>query len=123
MIRCACLVRTSENRILLTQVRNNPLWYLPGGKIEPDELPQQALVRELNEELGVAVDLRSVDHLYTVVGPAYGHEGDVELICFSATWEGEAVPQAEITGLEWIGFHEEERMAPAVKLLIAKHLS
>jgi len=29
---------------------------LPGGHLEPDELPDEALVREINEELGVTID-------------------------------------------------------------------
>ncbi len=33
------------------------MWEFPGGKVEPGESPQQALVREIREELGVEIDV------------------------------------------------------------------
>jgi 8-oxo-dGTP diphosphatase len=46
-----------DGRILIAQRKNagyHPLkWEFPGGKVEPDETPQAALLRELQEELGV----------------------------------------------------------------------
>lgn len=46
-------------RVLFTQRKKGAhlegLWELPGGKIDPDEDPRDALVRELREELGIEV--------------------------------------------------------------------
>lgn len=48
-------------RVLLTQRKSGAhlegLWELPGGKVEPDEDPRDALVRELREELGIEVQV------------------------------------------------------------------
>lgn len=47
----------SEGRVLLAQRPEGKsmagLWEFPGGKIEPGETPEAALVRELHEELGI----------------------------------------------------------------------
>jgi 8-oxo-dGTP diphosphatase len=74
LVVAAALVDATD-RILVTQ--RNPgthmagLWEFPGGKVEPGELPEPALVRELHEELGVSVreddlvPLTFVSHAYT----------------------------------------------------------
>jgi len=67
LIRCACLVATRDQKLLLVRVRDNIHWYLPSGKIESDETPEAALVRELSEELNIVVLNDTIKYLYTIV--------------------------------------------------------
>jgi len=121
-LRCACLVATREDRLLLVRVRDNALWYLPGGKVESSETPEETLIRELFEELGIVVHLDSVRPLYSVCGPAYGLAGDVELICFSAQWKNEPQAGGEVAEVAWIPKTEIDRFAPAVRTLCRTYL-
>lgn len=68
----AGVITDPRGRILLTrrtETRDMPgLWEFPGGKREPGETSEQALVRELNEELGIEAQvgdwLMDVPQLY-----------------------------------------------------------
>jgi 8-oxo-dGTP diphosphatase len=64
---CAICIN-SANEILVFKKRegkaNAGLWEFPGGKVEHNEKPEQALIREIKEELGV--DILIVKHAATV---------------------------------------------------------
>ena len=55
----ACALIDPDGRVLLAQRPAGKnlagLWEFPGGKLEPGERPEEALIRELREELGIEV--------------------------------------------------------------------
>jgi 8-oxo-dGTP diphosphatase len=55
----ACALVDADSRVLIAQRPEDKtmagLWEFPGGKIEYGELPEQTLIRELKEELGITV--------------------------------------------------------------------
>ena len=120
LVRCACLLAEQDGKLLLVRVRDNALWYLPGGTMEEGESAESALIREVREELGVALDPASVRPARSLIGPAYGREGLVELVCFTARWNGDLMAQAEVSDFDWLGPDDAERVAPAVRLVFAQ---
>ncbi len=55
-------------------------WEFPGGKIEPGEQPEEALARELNEELGIEA---TIGQRVTHIRHNYRHGGAVDLQFFA----------------------------------------
>lgn len=100
----ACALVDADGRVLLAQrPPGKPmagLWEFPGGKVEPGERPEETLIRELREELGLAVSepclapLTFASHVYPdfhLLMPLY--------VC--RRWEGIARP-LEGQELTWV---------------------
>jgi 8-oxo-dGTP diphosphatase len=59
LLVAACALIDTDNRVLLARRPEGKkmagLWEFPGGKLNPGEIPEHALIRELKEELGIDV--------------------------------------------------------------------
>lgn len=59
LLVAACALVDVDGRVLLCKRPEGKqlagLWEFPGGKLEPGESPEQCLIRELDEELGIKV--------------------------------------------------------------------
>ena len=59
--------------VLLIQRRDVPVWVLPGGGIEPNESPEEAIVREICEETGFQVKITRLSAIYTPINRLARH--------------------------------------------------
>lgn len=108
-------VHVRDGRLLAVRTRGRDRFYLPGGKLDPGESPEQGLVREVREELRVTVhDPRP---LFTVHADAHGLPAPARLTmhCFAAAAHQEPQPAGEIEEVAWLTVPDDPRAAPAVR--------
>ena len=99
----ACALVDGDGRVLIAKrAAARPmggLWEFPGGKVEPGERPEEAVIRELKEELGIDVT-RTCLAPFSFASHDYDDYHLLLLLYLCRKWEG--APQArEHDALAW----------------------
>jgi 8-oxo-dGTP diphosphatase len=117
----AAVIVDAQGRFLVARKRGTTVFMQAGGKIEPDEAPLAALVRELDEELGVQIGPAHAQRLGEFEAPAAHEPGaTVRAEVYRVACAQEPHAQAEIEEIAWItpGAGERRALAPLTQLLL-----
>ena len=100
----ACALIDADGRVLIAQRPPGKamaaLWEFPGGKIEGDERPEQALIRELSEELGISVREDCLAP-FTFASHSYAEFHLLMPLYLCRRWEGQATAR-EHSAIKWV---------------------
>ena len=124
VVVAAAVLIDADGRVLLASRPEGKsfagLWEFPGGKLAPNESPEQALVRELQEELGVATSIGCLSPL-SFVSHAYDHFHLLMPVFACRVWRGTPAAR-EGQQLAWVTLRELDgyELLPADRPLAAR---
>ncbi|MBA4851959.1 NUDIX domain-containing protein [Emticicia sp. BO119] len=112
-----------DRKVLSTRSRGKDTLYFPGGKREAGESDEEALLREIKEELTVDLIPESLQFLGKFEAQAHGHPKGIMVImtCYQANYRGELKTDSEIEELAWLTYADKDKSS-AVDQLIFDHL-
>lgn len=118
LVAAAALI-DAENRVLLAQRPAGKsmagLWEFPGGKVEAAETPEDALIREIREELGVEL-CRSCIAPFSFASHSYETFHLLMPLFLCRTWDGDITPH-EGQNVAWVrGLHLARYAMPPADL-------
>jgi 8-oxo-dGTP diphosphatase len=100
------MIERDDGRYLITQRPPNAtlplLWEFPGGRVEPGETDEEALARELREEMGIEVSVGDriihVEHAYA----SY----DIDFCVYRCAHEAGRIQHRRVHDHRWVRPHE-----------------
>lgn len=115
----AAIISDPSGRGLVVRKHGSSSFMQAGGKIEKGESALAALIRELDEELGLAIDVAETEFLGSFEAPAIDEAATtVRAEVFALTTDADLVPRGEIAELRWLESVEDAEsveLAPLTK--------
>lgn len=116
LIDTVAWVRIEGGRILCARPRGKDVFYIPGGKREGAETDLQTLLREIEEELTVALLPETVAHVGTYEA-THGPAQVVRMSCYTADYHGTLAASSEIEEMAWFSYADRALVPPVDQML------
>ncbi|HHP0449163.1 TPA: NUDIX domain-containing protein [Vibrio harveyi] len=112
MIPGVAAVILNQNNQLLLQKKSDGSWSLPAGMIEPGESPSQAVIREVREETGLAVEVERVLGVFGGEGFGFaypnGDQVEYSVIMFKCQQTGQFAEDLDEETIELAWFSKSD---------------
>lgn len=112
-------IEIKDKKILSTRSFGKEKFYIPGGKREVGETDQQALTREIKEELNVHLDKNTLKFVGVFEADADGHAAgiSVKMTCYTATYSGQLEASSEIAEIIWLTSADKDKISAVDRLI------
>ena len=112
-------IEIRDRKVLETCSYGKDKWYIPGGKRDGNETDQEALVREMKEELLVDLIPEMIKYYGTFEAQAHGKpEGTVvQMTCYTGQYRGELSPSAEVEKMDWFDYSKRNEVSLVDQLI------
>ena len=114
----AAVILNEQQQLLLVRKKNTEYFMQVGGKLEPDELPEQTMLREIDEEIGGQATIQKFIGRFET--PA-ANEANHLLVSYVYQVELAQFPKidAEIAEMKWIDLDDQQTLlAPLTQQIV-----